>query len=82
MTKQIIQYTFLKTKVCKQYKNFVKPNLNYEDIIYNKPLNNFFRREIKIVQLNAAVVRTGTIKEIFFDKTYQEHGLKFFADRR
>ena len=38
--------------------------------------------EIKIVQLNAAVVRTGTIKGIFCDKTYQEHGLKFFVDRR
>ena len=28
------------------YKSFVRPNLNYADIIYNKPLNESFKKKI------------------------------------
>ena len=43
------------------YKSFVRPNLDYADIIYDKPFNESFKR--KMVQYKAALVITGAIKE-------------------
>ena len=31
------------------YKIFVRPNLDYADIIYNKPLNESFKMKIELV---------------------------------
>ena len=39
------------------YKSFVRPNLDYADIIYDKPLNESLKREIEMVQYNADLIR-------------------------
>ena len=44
------------------YKSFARPNLDYVDIIYDKPLNESFKRKIEMVQYNAALVITGAFK--------------------
>ena len=44
------------------YKSFVRPNLDYTDIIYDKPLNKSFKKKIERVQYNAALIITGAIK--------------------
>ena len=44
------------------YKFFVRPNLDYSDIIYDKPLNESFKKKIEFVQYNAALIITGAIK--------------------
>ena len=31
------------------YKIFVRPNLDYADIIYNKPLNESFKKKAELV---------------------------------
>ena len=31
------------------YKSFVRPNLDYADIIYDKPFNESFKRKIEMV---------------------------------
>ena len=64
------------------YKSFVRPNLNYGDIIYDKPLNKPFRKKIESVQYNAALITTAAIKGTCRDKIYQELGLESLADRR
>ena len=64
------------------YKSFARPNLNYADIIYDKPLNKSFKKKIELVQCNAALTITGAIKGTFRDKSYQELGLKSLGDRR
>ena len=64
------------------YKSFVRPNLDYADIIYDKPLNESFKRKIEMVQYNAALIITGAIKGTSRDKIYQELGLESLADRR
>ena len=64
------------------YKCFVRPNLDYTDIIYDKPLNESFKKEIEMVQYNAALIITGAIKGTCRDKIYQELGLESLADRR
>ena len=44
------------------YKNFVRPILDYTDIIYDKPLTESFKDKLKMVQYNAAPVITGAFK--------------------
>ena len=64
------------------YKSFVRPNLDYADIIYDKPFNESFKIKIEMVQYNAALVITDTIKETSRDRLYQELGLESLADGR
>ena len=44
------------------YKSFVKPNLDYTNIIYDKPLSKSFKSKIEMVQYNAALTITGAFK--------------------
>ena len=62
------------------YKSFVRPNLDYADIIRGKPLNESFKK-IELVQYNAALI-AGAIKGTCSDKVYQELGLESLAGRR
>ena len=64
------------------YKSFVRPNLDYADIIYDKPFNESFKTKIEMIQYLAALVITGTIKGTSRDRLYQENGLESLADRR
>ena len=32
------------------YKSFVRPNLDYADIIYNKPLNESFEKKTEVIK--------------------------------
>ena len=50
------------------YKSFARPDLDYADIIYYKPLNESLKWKIEIVQYNAALVITGTFKGTSRDK--------------
>ena len=52
------------------YKSFVRPNLDYADVIYNKPLNESLKRKIEMVQCNTALIITGAFKGTTRDKTY------------
>ena len=64
------------------YKSFARPNLDYADIVYEKPLNESFKRKIEMVQYNTAFIITGAFKGTSRDKIYQELGLDSLADRR
>ena len=64
------------------FKSFVRPNLGYADIIYDKPFNESFKRKIEMVQYKAAPVITVAIKGTSHDRLYQELGLESLADRR
>ena len=58
------------------YKSFVKTNLDYADIIYDKPFNKSFKTKIEMVQHKAALVITGAIKGTSRDILHQELGLE------
>ena len=64
------------------FKSFVRPNLDYAGVIYDKPFNESFERKIEMVQYKAALVITDAIKETSRNRLYQELGLDFSADRR
>ena len=44
------------------YKSFVRLNLDYADIIYDKPLNECFKKKIEMTQYNAALMIIGATK--------------------
>ena len=64
------------------HKSFVWRNLDYADIIYDKPFNGSFKRKIEMIQYKAALVITGAIKRTSHNGLYQELGLEFLQDER
>ncbi len=77
------------------YKSFVRPHLDYCDVIYHKPTDNYSRyvdnisisnmhfvSKIESVQYNAALAISGCIRGTSREKIYNELGLMSLHDRR
>ena len=64
------------------YKSFVRPHLNYGDVIYDQPNNSRLSDKIESVQYNAALAITGAIRGTSKEKLYQELRLESLKDRR
>ena len=64
------------------YKSFVRPHLNYGDVIYDQPNNSRLSDKIESVQYNAALAITGAIRGTSKEKLYQELGLESLKNRR
>ena len=63
------------------YKSFVRPHLDYGDVIYDQPNNSRLSDKIETVQYNAALAITGAIRGTSKEKLYQELGLESLKDR-
>ena len=57
-------------------KAFLRPSIDYGDIIYNQPQNGFFCEKLDSVQYKAALAITGAIQGFSLEKLYQELGLE------
>ena len=64
------------------YKSFIRPRLDYGDIVYDQPNNENFCNTIEKVQHNAALAITGAIKGTSQLKIYNELGIKSLKFRR
>ena len=64
------------------YKSFIRPHLDYCDIIYDQPNNESFCIKIEHIQHNAALAPTGAIKGTSQTKLYKELGLESLKFRR
>ena len=64
------------------YKSFIRPHLDYDDVVYNQPLNNTFSNKLETVQYNAAVAITTATKGTSRKKLYQKLGLEYLQQRR
>ena len=58
------------------YKSFLRPHLNYGDIIYDRTFNESFQNKLESAQHNAALAITGAIRVSSREKIYQELGLE------
>ena len=58
------------------YKSFIRPLLDYGDIVYDQPNNESFISKLEQVQYNAALAITGAIKCASRSKLYNELGLR------
>ena len=57
------------------YKSFVRPHLDYGDILYDKPNNEHFQNKLEKVQYRACPAITGAIQGTSRTKLYDELGL-------
>ena len=64
------------------YKSFIRPHLDYGDIVYDQPNNSSLSEKIESLQYNAALAITGAIKGSSKEKLYQELGFESLKDRR
>ena len=64
------------------YKSFVRPHLDYGDLIYDQPNNESFCHQIESVQYNASLAITGAIKGISRLKLYNEIGFESLMFRQ
>ena len=66
-----------RTSLLTIYKSFIRPLLNYADVIYDQASNASFSKIIESLQYNAVLVITGTIKGSSREKLYQGLGLGY-----
>ena len=64
------------------YKSFIRPHLDYGDIIYDQPNNQSFCNLIERVQYNAALAITGAIKGTSQLKIYNKLGFESLKFRK
>ena len=64
------------------YKTFVRPHLDYGDILYDKPNNENFQNKLEKVQYRACLAITGAIQGTSRTKLFDELGLHSLIKRR
>ena len=64
------------------YKSFLRPHLDYGDIIYDRAFNESFQNKLESVQYDAGLSITGIIRGSSREKLYQELGLESLKSRR
>ena len=64
------------------YKSFVRPQLDYGDIIYDNPANESFINIVEKVQYKACLAITGAIHGTSRESLYKEFGLESLRFRR
>ena len=79
---QKLQSILLRTSLVIIYKLFIRPHLDYGDVVYDQPSNDAFSNKLETVQYNAALAITGAIKGTSREKLYQELGLEYLQQRR
>ena len=63
------------------YKSFVRPHLDYGDILYDKPNNENFQNKLEKVQYRACLAITGAIQGTSRIKLCAEVGLHSLIKR-
>ena len=64
------------------YKAFLRPLIDYGDIIYDQPQNESFCEKLESVQYKVALAITGAIQGTSREKIYKELGLEALKNRR
>ena len=64
------------------YKSFIRPHLDYGDVIYDKAFNEFFHAKLESFQHNVTLAITGAIRGSCTENIYEELGLESLRSRR
>ena len=64
------------------YKAFIRPHLDYSDILYDQAYNMSFHQNQESIQYNACLAIDGAIRSTSKEKFYEELGLKSIPLRR
>ena len=52
------------------YKAFIRPHLDYGDVVYDQASNNSFQAKMESIQYNACLAITGAIRGTSREKIY------------
>ena len=77
-----LKYSLTRKPLITIYKAFLRPPIDYGDIIYNQLPNDFFSEKLESIQYKAALAITGAIQGTSRDKIYQELGLESLKSRK
>ena len=69
---RIFQRALLRPSLATIYKSFVRPHLDYGDIIFDQALSNSFYQRMEYIQDDAALAKTGAIKSTLKERPYQK----------
>ena len=58
------------------YKSFIRPYLDYGDIIYNKAYNSSFHQNLEKIQYNSVLAIKAAVRGTSKEKLYQRLGLE------
>ena len=61
------------------HKAFIRPHLDYGDVVYDYPGNASFAQKLESVQYNVSLAIIGCFRGTFRDKLYPKLGLKSLA---
>ena len=77
-----LQDTLPRTSLITIFKSFIRPHLDYGDIIYDRAYNTSFHQNIESVLYNAALAITDAVRGTSREKLYQELGFESLQQRR
>ena len=77
-----LQDTLPRTSLINIFKSFVRPHLDYGDIIFDRAYNTSFHQNVESIQYNAALAITGVVRGTSREKLYQELGFESLQQRR
>ena len=64
------------------YKSFIRPHLDYGDVLYDKPENKYFQNKLEKVIYRACLPVTVAIQRTSKQKLYDELGLNLLSKSR
>ena len=64
------------------YRCFIRPHLDYGDVIYDQPNLSSLANKIESVQYSAAFVITGVIRGTYKEELHEELGFESLKDRK
>ena len=76
-----LQNTVPRTSLITIFKSFIRPLLDYADVIYDWAYNTSFHQNIESIQYNAALAITGAVRGTSREKLYQELGFESLQQR-
>ena len=65
-----LQGALPRTSLITIFKAFIRPHLDYGNIIYDRAYNSSFHQNIKSIQYNVALAITGAVRGPFREKLY------------
>ena len=76
------QNFLLKKSLLTINKSFIRPHLDYGDIIYDKSYNTSSHQRLESLHYSAALAITGVIRNSLKEKLYNKLGLESIQNRR
>ena len=77
-----LRYNLSRKSLITIYKAFLRPLIDYGDIIYDQPQNESFCEKLESVHYKVALAITGAVKGSSRKKIYQELGFESLKSRR